>query len=257
VTGGNALDQGSRQERDFRRMVVLSMLAHIGVLGLAVSVPAPRSLAPPGVIAVELVAPPAQTARRRAAAPARPAPRPAPPKPRPAPPKPKEVVLPKKSRQPEPKPARRKPEPRREIVLEQKPKEEKGLEDLLSEFREESGETAPPVPETAAALPEARPDAGVGRQVPPEVLDWVRRTKLHVRGAWVVPPGFRTQALETHVMVRLDASGAVRGTPRIVRRSGNPWYDENVVRGIEKASPLPPPPEAGDWPFVFRPEDSY
>jgi colicin import membrane protein len=236
-------------------MVVLSMLAHVGVLGLVVSVPEPRSLALPGVIAVELVAPPARTARSRPAAPAPEAPRPVPPKP--VPPKPKEVVLPKESRQPEPKPAPRKPEPRREVVLEQKPREEKSLEDLLSEFREESGETAPPAPETAAALPEARPDAGVGRQVSPEVLDWVRRTKLHVRGAWVVPPGFRTQALETHVVVRLDSSGTVMGTPRIARPSGNPWYDEGVVRGIEKASPLPPPPEAGNWDFVFVPEDSY
>jgi TonB family protein len=72
-----------------------------------------------------------------------------------------------------------------------------------------------------------------------------------------VPPGFRTQALETHVVVRLDSSGTVMGTPRIARRSGNPWYDEGVVRGIQKASPLPPPPEAGDWDFVFVPEDSY
>lgn len=38
---------------------------------------------------------------------------------------------------------------------------------------------------------------------------------------------------------------------------GNPWYDENVVRAIQKASPLPAPPEAGEWAFVFVPEDSY
>jgi TonB family protein len=250
VTSGNALDQGSRQERDFRRMVVLSMLAHVGALGLAVSVPVPRSLEPPGVIAVELVASPARPALRPAAAPARALPRP-------APPKPKQVVLPKESRQPEPRPAPRRPEPRREVVLEQKPREEKSLEDLLSEFREESNEKAPPAPETVAAVPEAPPGAGVGRRVPPEVLEWVRRTKRHVRDAWVVPPGFRTQALETHVVVRIDRSGTVMGTPRIVRPSGNPWYDEGVVRGIEKASPLPPPPEAGEWDFVFVPEDSY
>ena len=255
MTAGFASDQGSRHERDFRRMVVLSMLAHVGVLGLAVSAPEPRALALPGVIAVELVAPPSEPSRRRTAAPPRAAPRPVPPKP--VAPKPKEVVLPKESRQPEPKPVRRKPEPRREVVLEQKPRQEKSLEDLLSEFREETGETAPPAPEIAAAVPEASPGAGVGRQVPPEVLDWIRRTKIHVRGAWVVPPGFRTQALETHVAVRLDRSGHVMGTPRVVRRSGNPWYDEGVVRGIEKASPLPAPPEPGEWDFVFVPEDSY
>jgi colicin import membrane protein len=57
------------------------------------------------------------------------------------------------------------------------------------------------------------------------------------------------------VQVRLDPQGNVVGEPRITRRSGNPWYDDSVVRAIEKSSPLPPPPEAGEWPFVFRPED--
>jgi TonB family protein len=58
------------------------------------------------------------------------------------------------------------------------------------------------------------------------------------------------------VVVELDASGAVVSEPRITRRSGNPWYDEGVVRAIQKASPLPPPPSAGEWDFVFLPEDA-
>jgi TonB C terminal len=37
----------------------------------------------------------------------------------------------------------------------------------------------------------------------------------------------------------------VRGEPDLVQRSGNPWYDEGVVRSIRKASPLPAPPEPG------------
>ena len=72
-----------------------------------------------------------------------------------------------------------------------------------------------------------------------------------------VPAGFRTQQLETHVLVDLDVGGRVLGDPRISRRSGNPWYDDGVVRAIQKASPLPAPPEAGEWAFVFVPEDSY
>jgi TonB family protein len=85
----------------------------------------------------------------------------------------------------------------------------------------------------------------------------MRRAKIHVKRAWVVPPGFRNEPLMTHVAVKLDGQGNVVGTPEITRRSGNPWYDEGVVRGIQKASPLPPPPEAGDWDFVFVPEDAY
>jgi hypothetical protein len=28
------------------------------------------------------------------------------------------------------------------------------------------------------------------------------------------------------------------------------------MRGLTKANPLPPPPEAGEWPMVFEPMDS-
>jgi TonB family protein len=78
-----------------------------------------------------------------------------------------------------------------------------------------------------------------------------------VRQKWILPPAFRTQALKAHVLVDLDASGNVIGVPEVVRRSGNPWYDEGVVRAIQKASPLPPPPAADEWEFVFVPGDSY
>jgi colicin import membrane protein len=70
----------------------------------------------------------------------------------------------------------------------------------------------------------------------------------------VLAPGFRTQSLSTEIRVRLNAGGQVLGT-RVMRRSGNPWFDESVERAIKKASPLPPPPEADEWLFVFRPED--
>jgi protein TonB len=233
---------GMRQH-DFRRMVVISAVLHLSALGLVVVSPERRGaieLLP--VISVELVTLPSSAPK-------------AGPKPRPKP-RPKQIVLP--ARPSLPKPASKpKVDRRREIVLEPQVKEEKSLEDLLAEMREESGETPPePAPQTASLAPTEAPSA-FGRPVPKETLEWVRRTKRHVRDAWVVPPGFRTQALETHVAVNLDAGGHVIGEPRIVRRSGNPWYDEGVVRGIAKASPLPPPPEAGEWDFVFIPEDSY
>ena len=60
----------------------------------------------------------------------------------------------------------------------------------------------------------------------------MRRAKIHVKRNWVVPPGFRTEMLTTHLMVTLDAGGNVVGTPEIVERSGNPWYDDGVLRSI-------------------------
>jgi TonB family protein len=132
------------------------------------------------------------------------------------------------------------------------------LEDVLAQLRAESGEAAPPT-EIAKAAPTAigSPGSPTGVAISPEVAAWLKKAKIHVKKNWVVPPGFRTQALEARVEVNLDASGAVRGNPRITQPSGNPWYDEGVVRAIQKASPLPAPPEAGKWNFVFLPEDKY
>jgi colicin import membrane protein len=97
--------------------------------------------------------------------------------------------------------------------------------------------------------------AGGGIVVSAEVIAWLRAARLQVRQAWVLEPGFRYEPLETQVLVDLDAAGAIQGEPRVSQSSGNSWYDDSVVRAIQKASPLPPPPSPGTWSFVFRPED--
>jgi len=97
---------------------------------------------------------------------------------------------------------------------------------------------------------------GTGRPVSPEVADWMRRARIHVRRSWVVPPGFRQLSLATEIDVELDAGGNLLGEPEIVKRSGNPWYDDGVLRSIRKASPLPAPPEARVWRFVFVSDES-
>jgi TonB family protein len=270
---------GGWRRREFRRLLVVSVALHIGGILLLGYTPTTSWHPAPGeVIAVEVV-----TAAPRAAAPPRPAPAPKPkpapaaapepvPAAPPAPPPPpvkKQVVLPKQPEVPKPKVEPRpepKPQPQRRELdpseVQQRPAPTEDYEDVMAKLRAEAGEpseapapTPSPAPEQVATA--ASPAAGVGRPVDPEVAAWMRRVKIHVRRSWVVPPGFRMQPLETRVQVRLDASGAVLGEPEILRRSGNPWYDEGVVRGIQKASPLPPPPEAGEWEFIFRPEDSY
>lgn len=246
-------------------MLWISAALHVGFLCMALVTSAPSSVSPPAVISVELVADPTaartQTAR---VAPPKPTPKAAAPKPEPVPeppkpkPKPAKTLLPAKPSEPKPAPrAEKAPAPREEVVLDPR-KEEKSLDDLLADFREEQGEPEPapaaaPATRTAAVpVPGAR--GGTGR-VSPEVAAWTRRAEIHVRRNWVVPPGFRNEPLQAHVVVKLDAQGNVQGVPEIAERSGNPWYDEGVVRSIQKASPLPPPPEAGEWDFYFRPED--
>jgi len=95
-----------------------------------------------------------------------------------------------------------------------------------------------------------------GREISAEELAWQQRVKRRVREVWIVPPGFRTQPLKTFVVVTLDGTGNIVGSPRIQKKSGNPWYDDGVMRGLAKASPLPAPPAAGDFVLQFEPGDS-
>jgi colicin import membrane protein len=86
--------------------------------------------------------------------------------------------------------------------------------------------------------------------VNPELARWHREVRILVTRAWIVPAGFRSETLLAHVEVDLSPTGEVLGT-RIAKPSGNPWFDESVERAIEKASPLPAPPEPGEWIIPF------
>lgn len=229
------------RRREFRRLLAYSGIAHLALLMVFTFSPRPQGTALPGVVRVDLVA----------AAPATAKPGPAKPKPKPQPkPKPKKTVLPAEPTRPVKPEPKAKPEP----LPEPKPAAEPQVDydDLLAKLREQAGEAEEPV--EMAGTGSGLPGGGRGVPVSPEVLAWMRSAKIHVTRAWVLAPGFRTQLLSTEIRVRLSASGQVLGT-RVVRRSGNPWYDESVERAIEKASPLPPPPKADEWLFVFRPED--
>jgi len=220
-------------------------------------------------------------------------PKPEPPKPEPPkpPPPPKnETVIPKTPQrepekpkakpepepdpEPEPKPRTEPKPPPKEVANTEPPKPtppkkkpQESYDDVLAGLRAERGEDRPdPVERPTRIASAAKPGAGGTAATPaarasgtasvtPEVATWLRAARLHVRQAWVLPAGLRREPLETQVEVELDAQGKVISEPKVTRRSGNPWYDESVVRAVQKASPLPPPPEPGRWPFVFRPED--
>lgn len=237
------------RRRQLANWGMLSLALHAGLVAFGLSLPASRFAMPPNVISVDLVSLPRSEPRSQPIRARRPEPaarvEPVVKK------APREVVLPKR---PSADPARTRREPRsRPAPI---APVEQDYDDVLAQLREEAGETAPtprPEPRVASAVPSK---SMVTASVSPEVAAWMRSAKAHVRRSWVVPPGFRTQDLETHVRVRLDRQGRVGGNPEIVRGSGNPWYDEGVVRAILKASPLPPPPQADVWAFIFVPEDS-
>jgi len=255
---------GIRQERAFRRWLLLSALAHAALLVVFGLTPRPAGrVSPlPAVVKVNLLAAPGSPAPRAPAPKAKPKPAPAPPKPVPAPPKapeppaPKKVLLPTEpARSAEPAKPKAKPAPKPPPAPRADPKE--SYRDVLAGLREAAGEPEPQPVAVAQAEPlPGGPVGGVGVPISAEEAAWRRRAKLHVHRAWVLAPGFRMQALETEVRVRLGPGGHVVDLS-VSRSSGNPWYDESVERAIRKASPLPKPPEPGEWTFLFRPEDLF
>jgi len=236
-----------------RSLLLLSAGGHILLviaLGLA---PPPAPLRMPPVLTVDLVAalPPAPAPEAPAPAPV-PAPAPAP--------KPKVKILPKKAPPAVVKPkAKAKPKPKPEPVLRrrERPKELK-YEDALAKLRGEV-DAAPLLAAPAPAAAEA-PAASSGRptqglRVSPELLAWHRAVKQHVRRAWIMPPKFRDSGLAAELVIDVAADGTVLGQPELVASSGNPFYDDNAVRALVKASPLPAPPKAGRRTIVFTPEE--
>jgi len=247
---------GAIRKREFRRMLVVSLVAHTAMLMLMMLEFPSSTVMLPGVVSVELVSLPgavAVPAPAPKAAPTKPEPIPEPEPPPPPKPVVKKVVLPKESSTPKPKP---KPKPKK--VVNEPPPAEENYADVLAQLRADAGESRPePVTRRPAAPAATGSGGGAGVRVSPEVAAWLKKAKIHVRNQWVLPAAFRTQNLEAHVLVDLDAGGNVLGVPRVVKRSGNPWFDEGVVRAIQKSSPLPAPPEANEWVFVFVPGDQF
>ena len=251
--GELAIRLDERHRHEFRRFMLASLVLHlVGAAALLIT-PSGTQIAPPLGVRVQLVSLPAVTPSREAPKPA-PA-RPKPPKPAPAkpkPPKPAPVVLPTQPTTPKPRPASKpKPEVKPPEPVPEAPPQEEEYVDVLDQLRAELGEESPAETQpsqVAQAGPIGTPD---GTPVSPVVAAWLRAAKAHVRRNWVVLPAFEMQSWVVTLSVDLDAAGNVRGEPSVEGRSGNPWYDENVVRSIQKASPFPPPPKPGRWKFVF------
>jgi len=242
-----------QRQRQYRRFVGFSAGVHLIAALLFLASPNWRSAQRlPGVVRIDLVAVAPPAAVRR------PAPKPkAVPKPKVAPkPKPKVKPVPKPPvvdkkvlpKDPVAKPTPKPPPPAPvEEVME--------YEDVMAQLRKNAKEDFPEAaPQLASPAARVGPAGGPGRLISAEEAAWRERVRAFVLRGWVLAPGFRSQALVTTVDVRLSASGDVMDT-RVVQRSGNPWYDESVERAIQKAAPLPAPPESGSWQFRFSPTD--
>lgn len=210
------------------------------LIGLA-STPFARTA--PAAIQVDLFA--SLPRARPAARPVAKRPAPAAPKSAPKPPAPRvsKIVIPEN-----PSPSPRKPRP--------KPPREYAYDDALDRLREELGESLEE-PEVADAESDAlAADSSGGLAVDRDTAAWILATRRHVRAVWVTPAEFLDRPLATEVSVNVRADGSVVGMPEMVVSSGDPFWDDNAVRAILAASPLPAPPRAGVWRLRFTPREN-
>ena len=154
--------------------------------------------------------------------------------------------------------------PKQPAVVTKKPKPKPkplDYDDALDALREELGDEEPllqaPPQEVAEIVGDPSPvqDEGVSGQVDPVIAAWKLAVRRHMADVWVGPEDFKGQGLQTTLLVTLSAGGDVLGKPSVVRASGNPYFDDNILRALVRATPLPAPPETGDWPFEFSADE--
>jgi colicin import membrane protein len=243
--------QDAAHQRGLVRGIALSFALHL-LVGFAIAyAPKPDPIYLPEVISVRMVAMPAASAPTKSApkvAPAKPAaPEPVPAKPLPAP-VPKKVILPKQA-----------------VVVKKKAKpklDPLDYDDALDAIREELGDEepllkAPPRVETVEGVEDRAPTEAEGAlgQIDPDEAAWKLAVDRHMSNVYVVPQDFKGQGLRTALRVRLSAAGDVLGTPEVLRSSGNPYFDDTVKRALVRATPLPAPPEPGDFRLNFNADE--
>lgn len=104
---------------------------------------------------------------------------------------------------------------------------------------------APPRLGPAAERPPGGLPGGNGpARLPPEYLAYFRALDERVRSNWTVPDlAVKDRgSLFVQVRVAIEPDGRVSEV-RMEKSSGNPYFDDSVLRAIRKASPLPVPPE--------------
>lgn len=230
--------RSERERRDIRRRLIASAIGHALFVLLLFGLPSPPpSLSPlQAVVSVDLLASLPRPVRAPAPTPT-PVARPPAPKP---PPRQKTKVLPREAPAVRATPAPKPP-----------PLDYDGA---LSSLRDELGETAPLAEQVLDSEPTADRSSGRGR-VDPALAAWQLAVNRALARSWVTPTEYRDSELRTLLLVTVMNDGSVLGEPRVERSSGNVHFDDNAVRAVLQASPLPAPPASGDWPFLFNPTE--
>ncbi len=120
----------------------------------------------------------------------------------------------------------------------------KGIGERVAHRVDLSGVRPQPKGTARTAATEGMPGAAGTARVAPEILAYARLLDEKVRANWTVPELAQVEAKKLMVQVRItiEKDGRVSNV-RMERVSANPYFDDSVRRAIQKASPLPIPPE--------------
>ncbi len=181
------------------------------------------------------------------------------PKPEPKP-KPEVKPEPKPEAKPKPKPvAKAEPKPKPAPKVEAKPKPKPRPSPTAIARNEMRAELAREEAAIRAQRQEAEMRALLAREASARALaSWTDKIRAKIRANIILPPAM-TGNPEAIFDVVLLPTGDVLGTPRLRRTSGDPRYDDAVLRAILKSSPLPRPDDPNiftrNLELRFRPQD--
>lgn len=89
--------------------------------------------------------------------------------------------------------------------------------------------------------------AGEGPQLQMNMADngAVDALRAHIEKNWLIPPGLDTRGLSVSVQVSVDPQGNITAL-QISRSSGQPFFDNSLLRAVRKSVPLPIPADKYD-----------
>ncbi len=114
------------------------------------------------------------------------------------------------------------------------------VEKLKNEMaQQDQAKNAPPKPVRGNVLSAGTSLAGLNKL---EYDQYFGHLDIHIKNYWSLPEFMQNKDYKTQVKITFDENGFVT-SKTITRSSGNIEYDNFVLDTVQRASPLPPPPE--------------
>lgn len=120
-------------------------------------------------------------------------------------------------------------------------KREQKNKDILEKFKKRISDSQKPATKTIAGN-QVSPGTSLRGLDKIDFDNYVGSVDSHVKAYWVLPEWMLSQNLTAVVNIKIDRNGQII-EKIFVKKSGNKSFDDYVEAALEKANPLPPPPD--------------